>query len=353
VLNLSYKEALARGVFFGMTGLSGNFIILSVLYYGGSLVAENSITVGALSAFLLYAAYVGVAIGGLSSFYSEMMKGLGASTRLWELIDSTPQIPLHGGMVPVNGMKGHIQLQNASFAYPTRADTLIFDKVNLDIPAGSVMAIVGQSGSGKSTLGSLLLRFYDPTAGKILIDGLDISNIDPYWLRQQIGTVSQEPILFSCSIKENILYGATNTESITDEQIHEVAREANAYDFIMKFPQQFDTLVGERGIMLSGGQRQRIAIARALMKNPNILLFDEATSALDADSEHLVQEALERVATNRTVITIAHRLSTIRHADKIAVLHEGSFPEIGPYEDLMRIQDGMFKRLVEKQTVQQ
>ncbi|CAL8111742.1 unnamed protein product [Orchesella dallaii] len=353
VLKLSYKEALARGVFFGMTGLSGNFIILSVLYYGGSLVAEDAITVGALSAFLLYAAYVGVAIGGLSSFYSEMMKGLGASTRLWELIDRTPTIPLRGGVIPKKELLGNILLKNISFSYPTRPDALIFDNVNLDIPAGSIVAIVGSSGSGKSTLGCLLLRFYDPTSGMITVDGMSVSQIDPHWLRQQIGTVSQEPILFSSSIKDNILYGAINPQSIPEERVLEVAKEANALDFILKFPQGFDTLVGERGVMLSGGQRQRIAIARALMKNPKILLFDEATSALDAESEHLVQEALERVAKNRTVITIAHRLSTIRHADKIAVLNDGKFSEVGAYHELMAIEDGMFRRLVEKQTIQQ
>ncbi|OXA59539.1 ATP-binding cassette sub-family B member 10, mitochondrial [Folsomia candida] len=352
LMQLAYKEALAKGIFFGMTGLSGNFIILSVLYYGGAMVSDHTITVGALSAFLLYAAYTGVALGGLSSFYSEMMKGLGASTRLWELIDRQPSIPLSGGIV-MKELEGNIKFTNVSFAYQTRADAPIFSNVNLSIPAGSILAIVGASGSGKSTLGSLLLRYYDPTSGVISIDGTNISDLDPHFLRQQIGTVSQEPILFSCSIRDNILYGAMHPEEVSEERIHEVAQEANALDFILKFPQKFDTVVGERGIMLSGGQRQRIAIARALIKNPRILLFDEATSALDASSEHLVQEALERVAKNRTVISIAHRLSTIRNADNIAVLSEGKFVEVGAYEDLMTIENGMFRKLVERQTIQQ
>jgi len=177
-----------------------------------------------------------------------------------------------GGIVPANGLLGHIQLQNMSFSYPARADASIFNNVNLDIPAGAVLAIVGPSGSGKSTLGSLLLRYYDPTSGSISIDGISISKLDPHWLRQQIGTVSQEPTLFSCSIKDNILYGAPNPEQVSHERLEEVAKEANAFDFIMKFPQRFDTVVGERGVMLSGGQRQRIAIARALIKVCSMLI---------------------------------------------------------------------------------
>ncbi|CAG7786584.1 unnamed protein product, partial [Allacma fusca] len=353
VLHLTYKESLAKGVFFGMTGLSGNFIILSVLYYGGSMVTSNTISVGSLSSFILYSAYVGVAMGGLSSFYSEMNKGLGASTRLWELIDRKPAIALSGGLRPTKEIEGFIQFSNLSFAYPSRMEAPIFNGVNLDVPEGTVLAVVGPSGCGKSTLGILLLRFYDPTGGCVKIDGINIADLDPQWLRQQIGTVNQEPILFSSSIRDNILYGSTNPTEVTEEELHQVAKEANAYDFIMGFPQNFETLVGERGIMLSGGQRQRIAIARALIKKPKILLFDEATSALDAESEHLVQEALERVAKNRTVITIAHRLSTIRNADKIAILNQGRFAEVGTYDHLMSINGGLFRRLVDKQTIQQ
>jgi ATP-binding cassette subfamily B (MDR/TAP) protein 10 len=317
------------------------------------MVTANTITVGSLSSFILYSAYVGVAMGGLSSFYSEMNRGLGASTRLWELIDRQPAIALSGGLRPTKEIEGFIQFSDLSFSYPTRPEISIFKGVNLDIPAGSMLAVVGPSGCGKSTLGILLLRFYDPTSGCVKIDGINIADLDPQWLRQQIGTVNQEPILFSCSIRDNILYGSTNPSEVDEEEIHQVAKEANAYDFIMAFPENFETLVGERGIMLSGGQRQRIAIARALIKKPKILLFDEATSALDAESEHLVQEALERVAKNRTVITIAHRLSTIRNADKIAILNQGRFAEVGTYDELMSINEGLFRRLVEKQTIQQ
>ncbi|KAJ9579752.1 hypothetical protein L9F63_004589, partial [Diploptera punctata] len=321
VLELAYKESLARGVFFGLTGLSGNVIVLSVLYYGGVMVSNSDLTVGKLSAFLLYAAYIGVSIGGLSSFYSEMNRGLGASTRLWELVDREPKIPISGGLIPPHAPVGQISFQNVSFTYPSRPNVHIIQDLNLEIPAGSITAIVGASGSGKSTLAALLLRLYDPNNGVVSLDGHCLSHLDPLWLRRHIGTVNQEPVLFSCSIKDNILYGAPDPSAVSDNQLEAIAKEANAYDFITKdFPDGFNTLVGERGIMLSGGQKQRVAIARALIKNPRILVLDEATSALDAESEHLVQEALERVMKGRTVLTIAHRLSTIRNAGEESIL---------------------------------
>ncbi|XP_069698493.1 ATP-binding cassette sub-family B member 10, mitochondrial isoform X1 [Periplaneta americana] len=351
VLQLAYRESLARGIFFGLTGFSGNIIILSVLYYGGVMVSDSNLTVGNLSAFLLYAGYIGVSIGGLSSFYSEMNRGLGASTRLWELVDRTPAIPVSGGLVPTKEPEGRITFQNVSFTYPSRPDSRIIHDLTLDIPKGSITAIVGASGSGKSTLAALLLRLYDPDGGTIHLDGLPIQQLDPYWLRSHIGTVSQEPVLFSCSIRENILYGALDPSKVTEKQLIDVAKEANAYDFICKsFPEGFDTLVGERGVMLSGGQKQRVAIARALMKNPRILLLDEATSALDAESEYLVQEALERIMKGRTVLTIAHRLSTIRNADQIAVLEQGHLVEKGTYSELLSIENGVFRKLIQHQT---
>ncbi|XP_071511192.1 ATP-binding cassette sub-family B member 10, mitochondrial-like [Diadema antillarum] len=352
VYQMTKKEALASSVFFGTMGLSGNIIILTVLYNGGYMMTASQITVGDLSAFLLYAAYVGVSIGGLSSFYSELMKGLGASTRLWELVDRKPAIPLTSGLrLDPSTLKGAIDFNELSFAYPMRPDVQIFQGLNLSVKAGSVMAVVGASGSGKSSLGALLLRYYDPSTGSITLDGTNVTSLSPEWLRHQIGTVSQEPVLFSTSIKENIAYGAIDPDAVSMEMIEDAARTANAHNFIQSFPSKYDTVVGERGLMLSGGQRQRIALARAVLKNPKILLLDEATSALDAESEYLVQEALERLMVGRTVITIAHRLSTIKNADMIAVLDVGGIAETGTYEELMRIRDGIFRKLVERQTV--
>lgn len=352
VLHMTYKESLARGIFFGLTGLSGNIIILSVLYYGGGLVTESALTVGQLSSFLLYAAYVGIALGGVSSFYSEMNRGLGASSRLFTLMDRVPMIPTHGGIkLPLDGFRGDIEFTDVKFAYSTRPEAIIFKNLCLSVPSGSVVAVVGSSGSGKSTIASLLLRLYDPLSGEITIDGIPVTQLDPAWLREVIGSVSQEPVLFSTTIRENLLYGAQNPAAVTDRELLDAAREANALSFIKSFPEEFDTIVGERGVMLSGGQKQRIAIARALISNPRILLLDEATSALDAESESLVQEALERLMHGRTVITIAHRLSTIRNADQIAVLYEGVISELGSYKELMMKPNGIFRKLVERQTI--
>jgi len=352
VMQLAYKEALAKGTFFSLTGFSGNAIIISVLYYGGLMVTESSLTAGQLSAFLLYAAYVAISLSGISSCFSEMMKGLGASTRLWELIDKKPAVPIIGGLtIPPHQFQGAISFEDIKFHYPSRSDVNIFEELNLNVPAGSITAVVGSSGSGKSTLASLILRFYDPNNGKVLVDGYSVTDLDPQWLRSNIGTVSQEPSLFSCSIRDNILYGAADPSSVSDEQLIQATIEANAWSFIQQCPQGLDTIVGERGVLLSGGQRQRIAIARAIIKNPRILLLDEATSALDSESESLVQEALERIMKGRTVLTIAHRLSTIRNANQIAVLERGKVVELGAYEALMAIPQGVFRRLVERQTI--
>ncbi|KAK2150002.1 hypothetical protein LSH36_427g01031 [Paralvinella palmiformis] len=328
VLLLSKKEAIAKGIFWATTGLSGNVMILSLIYTGGMMMSEAQITVGELSSFLMYAAFVGVSFGGMSSFYSELMRGIGASSRLWNLVDRVPSIPM-----------------------TAREELPILSRLNLEVDKGRVLAVVGASGSGKSTIASLILRYYDVQGGHLLVDGRDIRDYSPQWMRSHIGVVSQEPSLFSCSIAENITYGAVDASQVTTSEIIEAAKMANAYDFIQGFPDGLDTLVGERGIMLSGGQKQRIAIARAIIKNPKILLLDEATSALDAESEFLVQEALDRIMVGRTVITIAHRLSTIKNADKIAVLHDGAVAEIGTYGELMSIKDGLFRRLVERQTI--
>lgn len=350
VLQLAKKEAVLRAGFFGATGLSGNVIILSVLYKGGLLMASEHMTVGELSSFLMYAFWVGISIAGMSSFYTEMMKGFGAGARLWELLDRQPEFPLNEGVVLLpEQFRGQLEFQNVTFSYPTRKDAPIYQDLSLSVPAGTVMAVVGPSGSGKSTLVSLLLRLYDPDSGVITIDGRDVRDLNPYWLRSHIGTVSQEPVLFSCSIAENIAYGAADSSTVTVQEIHRAARIANAYDFVQSFPKGFDTVVGEKGVLLSGGQKQRIAIARALIKNPRILLLDEATSALDAENEFLVQEALERLMEGRTVLIIAHRLSTIQNADAVAVLDQRRVVECGQHTTLLGNRQGLFRKLMEKQ----
>ncbi|XP_003473533.1 ATP-binding cassette sub-family B member 10, mitochondrial isoform X2 [Cavia porcellus] len=351
VLQLARKEAFARAGFFGATGLSGNLIVLSVLYKGGLLMGSAHMTVGELSAFLMYAFWVGLSIGGLSSFYSELMKGLGAGGRVWELLERQPQLPFNEGVtLKEQSFQGALEFRNVYFAYPARPEVSIFQDFSLSIPSGSITALVGSSGSGKSTVVSLLLRLYDPISGTISLDGHDIRQLNPVWLRSKIGTVSQEPILFSCSIAENIAYGADSPSSVTAEQVQRAAEVANAAGFIRSFPQGFDTMVGEKGVLLSGGQKQRIAIARALLKNPKILLLDEATSALDAENEYLVQEALDRLMEGRTVLIIAHRLSTIKNAHLVAVLDQGRIIEHGKHEELLSKPDGMYRKLMNKQS---
>jgi len=351
VLDKSIQEASIQAKFYGVTGFSGNMIILTVLYYDGSLVTTEVISVGNLTSFILYAAYVGIGLSGMSTFYADFMKGIGASGRLWELVDRAPGVPLLGGIKPTIRPRGDIAFNNVSFSYPSRPDVPIITDLTLHIPQDTKVAVVGSSGSGKSTLGSLLLRLYEPDVGQICLDDVDIKSIDPSWLRTHVGTVSQEPILFSTSIRDNILYGAHDTSEVTDQQVSWAAEQANAHGFITSFPSGYSTLVGERGVMLSGGQKQRVAIARAILKNPHILLLDEATSALDAQSEYEVKEALERLMINRTVIIIAHRLSTIRNADKIAVLEKGEIKEFGTFDELIKIEGGLFKALVDRQTL--
>lgn len=352
VLQLAKKEAVARAGFYGATGLTGNLIVLTVLYKGGLMMGEAHMTVGELTSFMMYAFWVGISIGGLGSFYSVLMKGLGAGSRLWELLERKPAMPLNEGIVLLpEEFKGAIEFRGVQFAYPTRQEFSVFSGLDLSIPAGSVMAIVGSSGSGKSTLVSLLLRLYDPVLGTITIDGHNIRSLNPRWLRENIGVVNQEPILFSCSIAENIAYGATKDGDLMMCDIEKAAKVANALEFIRTFPKGFQTMVGEKGVLLSGGQKQRVAIARALLKNPRILLLDEATSALDSENEYLVKEALDRLMKGRTVLIIAHRLSTIQNADAVAVLDQGKIVECGSHQQLLTNSKGLFRKLVEKQTI--
>jgi ATP-binding cassette subfamily B protein len=240
-----------------------------------------------------------------------------------------------------------VQLQDVHFSYPARPDVKVLQGIDLTIEPGEAVAIVGPSGAGKSTIASMLGRLYDPNGGRILLDGKDLKSLDPEWLRQQIGVVAQEPLLFSSSIADNIRYGK---QGATDAEIEAAARAANAHDFISRFPDGYRTLVGERGVQLSGGQKQRVAIARAVLKDPRLLILDEATSALDAESEHLVKDALDRLMKGRTTLIIAHRLSTVMDADRVLVLEGGKIVQSGSHSALMG-QEGLYRRLVERQFV--
>ncbi|XP_059062838.1 ATP-binding cassette sub-family B member 10, mitochondrial [Achroia grisella] len=359
ILKLAYKESLAVGSFYGLTGLSGNAIIILVLYYGGGMVASEQLTVGNLTSFLLYAGYVGISIAGLSSFYTELNKGIGAATRLWDIIDREPTIPVSGGLRPKERPNGEIVLENVWYSYDGAP---LIKGFNLHLRPGKSLALVGRSGCGKSTIASLILRLYDPEKGRILLDGIDIRELDPVWLRSHIGFVSQEPVLFSGSIKDNILYGALDEANDEQESAPShvepawlrAARTAHLHELVLSGPDRGEPAwgrqVGALGNQLSGGQKQRVAIARAVVKNPKILILDEATSALDAYSEFLVDKALKEISRDRTVLTIAHRLSTIQSADEVAVLENGAVIERGPYVELMAKQDGFFRDLMTHQT---
>jgi ABC transporter fused permease/ATP-binding protein len=332
-------------LFIGMGALLGSATLAGVLWYGGELVISGRMSLGDLTSFLLYALAVMVALGGLGSLWTEFMATVGASERIFELLDRRPTIPLAHGLIP-STVTGRVQFRRVSFQYPTRPDIPVLQDLSFTVEPGQVIALVGPSGSGKSTIAGLLTRFYDPVQGTILLDGCDIKKLNGAWLRQQIGVVSQDPFLMSASIAENIRYGRTDA---SDEALQQAARDAYAESFIEGFPEGYETQVGERGLQLSGGQRQRIAIARALLKDPRILILDEATSALDAESEHLVQKALVHLMKGRTTFVIAHRLSTVRHADRVLVMEHGRIIQSGTHKTLMQNTTGVYYRLAWRQ----
>ncbi|KUI71164.1 ATP-dependent permease MDL1, mitochondrial [Cytospora mali] len=346
IFALGRRESIIAATFYGSTGWAGNMTILALLVVGGNLVRSGAMSLGDLTSFMMYTVFAGSSLFGVSGFYSELMKGVGAASRLFELQDRHPTIPATVGKKVISA-QGPIKFSNVSFAYPTRPAVSIFNGLDFEIPSGSNVCIVGPSGGGKSTVASLLLRFYNPTEGTITINGRDIKDMNVKSLRRRIGMVAQEPVLFSGSVAENIAYGRPQA-SRTD--IVAAARKANC-GFISDFPEGLETQVGARGAQLSGGQKQRIAIARALLKDPDILILDEATSALDAESETLVNAALAALLKGRsTTISIAHRLSTIKRSDQIIVLSsDGTVAEVGSYNDLSADPESAFSKLMEWQ----
>jgi ATP-binding cassette subfamily B protein len=343
---LARKRSIFGGVFMGVAATLAYGAAALVLWYGGRLVVAGEMSVGQLTSFLLYSLLVAFSLGALGDLWADFMKASGAAERVFELIDRRPLIPLHGGERPAKA-EGRVELDRVTFAYPTRPEVRVLDEIAFVIEPGEIVAMVGHSGAGKSTIAGLLTRLYDPGDGRVRFDGHDLRALDPDWLRRQIGVVSQEPILFSSSIADNIRYGRPDA---SDAEVEAAALAANAHDFVQKFPDGYRTLVGERGVQLSGGQKQRVAIARAVLKDPRLLVLDEATSALDAESEFLVKEALDRLMEGRTTLIIAHRLSTVIDADRVLVLDGGRVVQSGDHHALM-LQGGLYRRLVEKQFV--
>ncbi|XP_043814997.1 ABC transporter B family member 4 isoform X2 [Manihot esculenta] len=352
-LQIAYKsgahEGFASGVVIGTIILIVFCTYAMAVWFGAKLILEKGYSGGQVINVIVAVLIGSMSLGQASPCMRAFASGQAAAYKMFETINRKPEIDAYdmSGQV-MDDIRGDIELRDVYFSYPARPDEEIFSGFSLSIPSGTTAALVGHSGSGKSTVISLIERFYDPNSGEVLIDGINIKEFQLKWIRENIGLVSQEPVLFSCSIKDNIAYGK---EGATIGEIRSAAELANAAKFIDKLPQGLDTMVGEHGTQLSGGQKQRIAIARAILKNPRILLLDEATSALDTESERVVQEALDRIMLDQTTVIVAHRLTTVRNADIIAVIHRGKMVEKGTHSELLEDPDGAYSQLVRLQEV--
>jgi ATP-binding cassette subfamily B protein len=348
VVQIAMKYAAGRALFavFIVTLLFG--ALFFIIWEGATMVQSGEISAGQLVAFVSYTAIIGGAIAGLGNFYTEILGAIGATERLKEILEMEPEIQMIDDTFEKSStdLKGAISFKAVKFSYPGRPDIEVLKGIDVHIPAGKKIALVGASGAGKSTIAQLIFQFYNITSGSISVDGKDIYTYPLKAYRQHLAIVPQEVLLFGGTIADNIRYGKPGA---TDLEIEEAARQANALEFIVSFPEGMNTIVGERGIKLSGGQRQRIAIARAILRDPDILVLDEATSSLDSESERIVQDALRHLMQNRTSIIIAHRLSTIRDVDQIYVLDQGVIAESGTHEQLMEKTNGVYRKLVELQ----
>jgi ATP-binding cassette subfamily B protein len=348
-LTTTLRGARLRAAFIAFIVFALFGFIVLVLWSGARLLQQGEISFGELTRFALYTTFVAGAMGQFAELYSQLQKAIGATQRVRELLRETGEVEVLLGPTPTSilpRLRGDIVFENVHFSYPSRQGVEVLHAINLAATSGQRIALVGPSGAGKSTLISLLLRLYDPSSGRLLIDGLDARDYRLAELRGQMSMVPQEVLLFGGSIAENIAYGKPGASA---DEIEQAARQANAHEFIQAFPERYATLVGERGIKLSGGQRQRVAIARAILKNPAILILDEATSSLDSESERLIQEALETLMQRRTSFIIAHRLATVRHVDRIIVIAGGRVVESGTHEELQAVADGTYRRLASMQ----